>query len=93
MEFINPTGGTEIIHTHAERLDTLDGKTIGFLTNDEWQAYRTLPVIKEALEDQFNVKVLALKTFPVGNNNIAAIETTQLVLESGVDAVILGNAA
>ena len=66
MEFINPTGGTEIIHTHAERLDTLDGKTIGFLTNDEWQAYRTLPVIKEALEDQFNVKVLALKTFPVG---------------------------
>jgi hypothetical protein len=93
MEFINPTGGTEIIHTHAERLDTLDAKTIGFLTNDEWQAYRTLPVIKEALEDQFNVKVLALKTFPVGNNNIAAIETTQLVIESGVDAVILGNAA
>ncbi|MGY9014121.1 MAG: UGSC family (seleno)protein [Rhodospirillales bacterium] len=93
MEFINPTGGTEIINIHAERLDTLDGKTIGFLTNDEWQAYRTLPVIKEALEDQFNVKVLALKTFPVGNNNIAEIETTQLVLESGVDAVILGNAA
>ena len=93
MKFINPTGGTEIIHKHAERLDTLDGKTIGFLTNDEWQAYRTLPIIKQALEDQFNVDVLALKAFPVGNNNIAAIETTQLVLESDVDAVILGNAA
>lgn len=94
LEFLDPTGGTEVTQKHAERLDTLDGKTIGFLTNNEWQAFRTLPIIKNALETEFSdISVLALDRFPTGNHNIAANETTKLALKAGVDAVIIGNAA
>ena len=85
---------TEITQKHAKRVDSLDGKTIGFLTNDEWQAFRMLPMLKDALEKDFSdVNVLPLDTFPAGNDNIAAEETTQLVMDAGVDAVIIGNAA
>ena len=40
-----------------------------------------------------DIKVLPVDTFPYGNHNIAAEETTQLALDAGVDAVIIGNAA
>jgi hypothetical protein len=94
MEFIDPTGGTEISQKHANRVDSLNGKTIGFLSNDEWQAFRMLPMIKEALEKNFSdIKVLPTDAFPLGNHNIAAEETTQLVIDAGVDVVIIGNAA
>ena len=94
MEFIDPTGGTEITQKHANRVDSLNGKTVGFLSNDEWQAFRMMPMIKDALEKKFpDIKVLPVDTFPYGNHNIAAEETTQLALAAGVDAVIIGNAA
>lgn len=94
LEFIDPTGGTEITQKHAKRVDSLKGKTIGFLSNDEWQAFRMLPMIKDALESEFSgIKVLPVDAFPLGNHNIAAEETTQLVIGAGVDAVIIGNAA
>jgi hypothetical protein len=79
---------------HAPRLDTLAGKRIGFVSNEQWQAYRMLPLLKQAIERDFpGADVLPLDAFPQGNLLIPTEETARRVAESGVDAVIVGNAA
>jgi len=94
IEFHDPSGSLEVTTPHAARLASLDGKRIGFVSNEQWQAYRTLPLLKELLEADFpGVKVLPLDAFPQGNTLIPTEETAALVKKSGVDAVIVGNAA
>ena len=94
LEFYDPCGALDITQPHAPRLDTLAGKKIGFVTNEQWQAYRTLPLIKALLEkDHPGVEVLPLDAFPQGNALIGEEATAKKVKESGVDAVIIGNAA
>ena len=94
LEFYDPSGTMEAAKPHAPRLASLEGKRIGFLSNDQWQAYRMLPMIKSWLEKDFaGVEVLPLDTFPQGTVFISTDETADLVKESGVDAVIIGNAA
>jgi hypothetical protein len=94
LEFHDPSGAIEVAAPHAPRLATLEGKRIGFLSNEQWQAYRTLPLIKTMLEDDFpGIEVLPIDTFPQGNANIGTEATADLVKRSGLDAVIIGNAA
>jgi hypothetical protein len=94
LEFYDPSGALDVTQPHAPRLATLEGKRIGFVSNEQWQAYRTLPLLKELLEADFpGVQVLPLDTFPQGNTLIPTEETAALVRKSGVDAVIVGNAA
>jgi len=94
LEFFDPSGNTEITQSHAPRLDTLNGKRIGFLSNDQWQAYRTLPLIKAMLEEDFpECEVLPLDAFPQGVSAIGSSKTVAMVKESGVDGVVIGNAA
>jgi hypothetical protein len=94
LEFYNPTGSTEVSHSHAARLDSLEGKRVGFLSNGQWQAYRALPMLKELLETDFpRIEVLPLDTFPEGSAFIGEPSTIDLVRESRVDAVVIGNAA
>jgi Asp/Glu/hydantoin racemase len=94
LELYDPTGSTEVKQPHATRLDALRGKRIGFLTNEQWQAYFALPLIREMIETDFpGTEVLALDAFPKGNEQIGTPATAKLVKESGVDAVIIGNAA
>lgn len=94
LEFYNPSGTTEVTRPHAPRLDTLSGKKIGFISNDSWQAYRSLPMIKSMLEEDFSdIKVLPVDTFPKGSERIGEDATIELVKRSGVDAVVIGNAA
>ena len=50
LEFYDPSGAIEITQPHAPRLDGIAGKKIGFVTNEQWQAFRTLPLIKELFE-------------------------------------------
>jgi hypothetical protein len=53
-----------------------------------------LPLLKSALEADFpGIEVLPIDTFPQGNALIGTEETAALVKNSGVDAVIVGNAA
>ena len=40
IEFYDPSGALEVTQTHAPRLDTLAGKRIGFVSNEQWQAFR-----------------------------------------------------
>ena len=94
LEFYDPSGALEVTQSHAPRLASLEGKRIGIVSNEQWQAYRTLPLLKSMLEEDFpGIEVLPIDTFPQGNTLIGTEETAALVKKSGVDAVIVGNAA
>ena len=94
LEFHDPSGTLEITQPHAPRLASLAGKRIGFVSNDQWQAYRMLPMLKAMLEEDFpGLEVLPIDAFPQGNARIGTDETASAVKRSGVDAVIVGNAA
>jgi len=94
LEFYDPSGVIEVKVPHAPRLASLEGKRIGFVSNEQWQAYRMLPMLKELLEKDFpGVQVLPIDAFPQGNAVIGSEETAAAVKQSGVDAVIIGNAA
>jgi len=94
LEFHEPTGRLEARQPHAPRLDALEGKRIGFVSNEQWQAFRMLPLLKALLERDFaGIAVLPIGTFPQGNALIGNEETAAEVKRSGVDAVIIGNAA
>ena len=94
LEFFDPAGAIEVKQRHARRLDSLAGKRIGFVTNEMWQSHRMLPMLKETLEADFpGTEVLPLDAFPQGNAVIGTADVAALVKKSGVDAVIIGNAA
>ena len=94
LEFHDPSGALEVTVPHAPRLASLEGKRIGFVSNEQWQAYRMLPMLKEVLEQDFpGITVLPIDTYPQGNALIGTEETAAQVKKSGVDAVIVGNAA
>lgn len=94
IEFYDPSGSIEVTQAHAPRLATLEGKRIGFVSNEQWQAFRMLPLLKDMLEADFpGIEVLPVDAFPQGNALIGTEETAALVKKSGVDAVIVANAA
>ena len=94
LEFYDPSGTLEVTQAHAPRLPSLEGKRIGFVSNEQWQAYRMLPMLKELLEQDFaGITVLPVDAFPQGNALIGNEETAAQVKKSGVDGVIVGNAA
>ena len=94
LSFHDPSGASEVKQPFAPRLATLAGKRIGFVSNEQWQAYRMLPLLKKLLEADFpSIEVLPIDAFPQGNAVIGSEETAALVKQSGVDAVIIGNAA
>ena len=94
LEFHDPSGRLEARQPHAARLASLEGKRIGFVSNEQWQAYRMLPLLKTLLERDFaGIEVLPIDAYPQGNALIGTEETAAQVKQSGVDAVIIGNAA
>lgn len=94
LEFHDPSGALQTTLAHAPRLASLEGRRIGLLSNEQWQAHRMLPLLKELLEADFpGIEVLPSETFPQGNASIGTEQTAAQVKNSGVDAVIVGNAA
>ena len=94
LEFHDPSGALDITQPHAPRLNTIAGKRIGIVTNEQWQAFRTLPLIKSLFEKDFpDVEILPIDAYPQGNALIGEEQTAMRVKDSGVDAVIIGNAA
>jgi hypothetical protein len=94
IEFHDPSGTLEVTQTHAARVATLAGKRIGFLTNEQWQAHRMLPRLRELIEQDFpGAEVLPIDAFPVGNTEIPKESTAERVKNLAVDAVIVGNAS
>ena len=94
LKFHDPSGAIEVKQPFASRVAGLDGKCVGFVSNDQWQAFRMLPLLKKLLETDFpGIEVLPIDAFPQGNAVIGSEETAAQVKQSGVDAVIIGNAA
>ena len=94
LEFHDPAGAVAVEQPHAPRVASLAGRRVGFVSNEQWQAYRMLPLLKSLLERDFRgIEVLPIDAFPQGNALIGEPETADLVKKSGVDAVIIGNAA
>ena len=94
IDFLDPCGRLEVKEPHARRLDSLAGKRVGFVSNEQWQAYRMLPLLKSLLERDFaGIEVLPIDAVPQDNALIGNEETALQVKRSGVDAVIIGNAA
>lgn len=94
LAFYDPSGALEVTKPHAPRLTSLEGKRIGIVSNEQWQAYRMLPLLKALFEEDVpGIEVLPVDAFPQGNALIGTEETAALVKKSGVDAVIVGNAA
>jgi hypothetical protein len=94
LEFHDPSGVLEVTQPFAPRLASLEGKRIGFVSNEQWQAFRMLPMLKEMLEQDIpGISVLPIDAYPQGNALIGTEETAAQVKKSGVDAVIVGNAA
>src|SRR2546428_2293279 len=94
LEFHDPSGAIEVKQPHAPRIATLEGKRIGFVSNEQWQAYRMLPRLKALLEADFpGIEVLPIDAFPQGNAVIGSEETAAPVKAGGGDAVLIGHAA
>ena len=94
LRFFDPSGTLDVSQKHAARLPSLAGKKIGLLANGEWQSHRTFEVLKQALETDFpGVDVLPPERFPEGNAVLSEPATIQGLKQTGVDAVIIGNAA
>jgi hypothetical protein len=94
LEVFDPSGATEVTQLHAPRLDSLDGKTIGFISNDMWQAHRMLPLLRDWLAENYkDVTLIAENEFPMGNTLMDTDEAVDQLEARGVDAVIIGNAS
>ncbi|MDH3700739.1 MAG: hypothetical protein OEU46_05450 [Alphaproteobacteria bacterium] len=94
LEFLDPRGATEITQLHATRLAALDGRKIGLLSNDMWQAHRALPLVGDWLTAHFpEATVIPETAFPRGNNLIDSDATADALAAQAVDAVVIGNAA
>ena len=94
LEVFDPSGATEVLRLHAPRLDALEGKKIGFVSNDEWQAHRMLPMIADHMKKTFgNVEIVPYSEFPIGNMKIGSDETIRRAKELKVDAIVVGNAS
>ena len=94
MEVFDPSGAIEIARPHAPRLDSLEGKVICLLSNDQWQADRTLTLVRELLEEQFpSATFLAHTEFPTGTAEIDNDKAADLIIERGGQGVVIGNAA
>ena len=94
LEFHDPSGTLEVSQPFAPRLSTLEGKRIGFVSNEQWQAFRMLPLLRDLIKADFpTAELLPADAFPQRDALIPIEETAKLVKSSGVDAVIVGNAA
>lgn len=91
----DPTGGIEITQSFADRLDTLEGKTIAFISNDGWEAERTFAYLNDLILAEYpSVTIINWDQFIHGTDNITKEKNgiADKLQEMGVDAAIVGNA-
>jgi hypothetical protein len=99
MELVihEPTGEAagEITALHAERLDTLDGKTIALMACApyKWQPHRILPYIAEKIKERYPTATFIPQTEFTEGTGINSAEDAQKVVDAGADAMIDAFAA
>jgi hypothetical protein len=90
MQVFDPTGITEVTVPFAQRLESLEGKKIGLLSNQMWQAERSLKYLQELLGERF--RGTSFHFVPAGKA-IQLDDTIAAIAREGCDAVIVGAAA
>jgi len=90
MEVFDPSGSTEVTVSFAQRLGSLEGKKVAFLSNEMWQASRTLGLLKTRLQERFPSARL---THIAAGERIQSDAIIESIAREGYDAVIVGNAA
>ena len=62
------SGVIDVKQSHAPRIASLEGKRVGFVSNEQWQAYRMLPRLKALLEADFpGIEVLPISGSELGS--------------------------
>lgn len=90
MDVFDPTGITEVTVPFAPRLASLEGRKIGLLSNQMWQAERALGYVGDLLRSRF--PGVDVNLIPAGPE-IQADATIESIARDGYDAVIVGAAA
>lgn len=91
----DPTGSIQVTQLFSPRLDSLEGKTIAFVSDDAWEDDRTFALIKQLFEERYpSVTIITQDNFISGIAAITAANNgiADKMLEMGVDAAIVGNA-
>jgi hypothetical protein len=92
LEVFDPSGIAQDANkfSYAPRLDNLNGKTIGEISNRIWESDRIFPLIRALLKDRFpDIKFVPYTEFPSGLDNIQDNEQLgDIVAAAGCDAVI-----
>ena len=101
MESVISPSGSETVKklATAPRLDTLDGKTICEVWNEDFKGDIMFPVYRELLQERFkDVKIVPYTDFPVavlkGTPSYQREVLEQIIAyakEQGCDALITGN--
>lgn len=101
FEVVSPLGqSTTKTIGLAPRAHTLDGKTVCEVSNYDFEADETFPMIREMLRERYpNIKVIPYNEMPrmivpelAGANMAETIATLRAaLLEKSCDAVIAGN--
>jgi hypothetical protein len=90
MQVFDPNGITEVTVTFAPRLASLEGKRIGLLSNQMWQAEKALRLLQDAMQERF--PTASFDFIPAGGE-IQADPTVASIARAGCDAVVVGAAA
>jgi hypothetical protein len=90
MEVYDPSGATEVTVAFAKRLDTLEGKKIGLLSNGMWRADQALALLKDRFQERYPTSTLV--HIPA-RERIQSEEVIEAIAREGYDAVVVGNAA
>ncbi|MBR3258537.1 MAG: hypothetical protein IKF96_06055 [Eggerthellaceae bacterium] len=92
IKLYDPTGNVAITQTHAPRLDTIEGKTIGLVVNDVWESDRIAAKLAELFAAKYpSVTIIGPENFTRGSeyitvdNNGIYEQATAL----GVDGIIV----
>jgi hypothetical protein len=89
MILLNPEGSSQEGHEAlASRPGTLDGKTLGLLSNSKLNADAVLYAIGELLAERFDVKEIVHRTKP--SFSLPAPDATFEELVEGCDVVLAG---
>jgi hypothetical protein len=77
-------------HRYALRLNDLNGKTIGEISNRMWESDRIFPLIRDLLKGKYpDIQFVPYTDLPSGLDNIQDNEQIgEIVAAKGCDAVI-----
>ena len=92
VKLYDPTGNVAITQTHAPRLDTIEGKTIGLVVNDVWESDRIAEKLTELFAAKYpSVKILGPENFTRGSEYITVDNNGiyEQATELGVDGIIV----